>query len=130
MNPDEWIGIADDVAISEYLKKENCECYYLNRNDLTDFYPFRIDSQHRIKSWDNSEVTLSRFNEIHQMYTNRGIKLLQSYFLHNIKELKRFMAAYPPYKGLNSLRAARFLAKQALATVFNFSIMIDERTIQ
>ena len=126
MNPEEWDGIADDIAITEFLKKEKCHLYYLNRNDLTDFRPFRIEIQHRIKSWDDSAVTINRFHEIHQIYTHRGAIFVQSYLQHYQKELKRFMFAYPPNKGLNSLRAVRFLVQQVYATVFNIYTLLHE----
>lgn len=130
MNPEEWDGIADDIAISEFLKREKCTFYYLKRNDLTDFRPFRIEGQHRIKSWDDSTVTVNRFHEIRQIYTNQGGKLVRSYLKHYREELTRFMNSYPPSKGLNSLRTVRFLAQQVLATVFNIYILIHDRLIK
>jgi hypothetical protein len=126
MNPKEWEGVADDIAISEYLKKNDCELHYIKRNDLTDFSPFRIEIQHRIKSWQDSSVTIHRFDELNKIYTSHGIKIIRNYFSHYIKELMRFSVAYPPRKGLNSLRVMKYVAKQTQATVLNIFVMLYE----
>lgn len=126
LNPQEWIGVADDIAISKYLKSRRIEFEFISRNDLTDFYPFIFAAQHRIKSWQNPKITVSRFYEIHDLYSERGFSFLRSYIRHYVNEVKRYVIQYPPSKGVNMLRTVRFALNQLAATAHNSPIIIKK----
>lgn len=127
MNADEWAGVADDIAISEYLKLEKCQFQYIERNDLTDFSPFKIGYQHRIKSWENSDITTARFRELNQIYNGTGMKRILNYSRHYANELRRYSRYHPPTRGLNMFRILKFLGKQAIATVMNiFKLTLEK----
>lgn len=119
LESEEWVGIADDIAISEFLKRKRAEFKFIARNDLTDFYPFVFKAQHRIKSWQDPQITVSRFYEIQAIYSKKGNEFLKSYFRHYFNEFKRFIASHPPLTGINLLRILKFVVSQLAATAQN-----------
>lgn len=107
MNPNDWIDIPDDVAISRYLFNHGLKASSLRRNNLA-YHHFFFPSHHsRVKGWSNRELTRSRMELIHKFYSS-GSLITKIYIYWKLLKLEITQSKLTPYKVLKFLRGGLF----------------------
>jgi hypothetical protein len=115
-----WAGIADDIAITEHLRSEKFPFTYIERNDITDFEPFKNCTQHRIKSWEDPDITIARFIELNEIYSSIGFTYLNRLRVHVIREIKRYSKIHSVNRWKRILKIGRYLFLVFLKIPTNF----------
>ncbi len=116
----DWTEFPDDVAISKFLYGNQIQAKRLARNDLTDFQPFRLSIQHRIKSLSDPELVGQRFGELSDIYRSPWILRPIQIAIHQRAEFARYLSERP----IKSLRSffgfCRYLLQVLLVAPRNF----------
>lgn len=68
MNPQEFIGIPDDLAIHSFFESVGFKFYEVPRNNLDLHHIFVPRTQVRVKSWSKPELTISRMGLVHEYF--------------------------------------------------------------
>ena len=124
MDFSKFIGVPDDVAISIYLKSNEVELNWIDRNDITDYRGFRPNIQHRVKSWSSAQVTVERMYEVHEIYANYGYLRLKAMILLSIREIKRYNLEFRMNNMLNIGRNLNNAFRILRSFVFSLPLII------
>ena len=85
MESKEYESVPDDVAIGNFLEKKSVKFFKVPRNNITDFKLIWPSPQTRVKSWNNSDLTVKRMKEIHSIYTKKDFNEIINFTKLEIK---------------------------------------------
>lgn len=102
MDPDDYLGIPDDVAISRFLIAKNVTIFHLKRGNPSNSFVFLRSSHYRLKISNLPYAASRRMNLIHQLNSQSNlvkrirvrilIQLQEFYFLFVLrKDLKNIL---------------------------------------